>query len=149
MKFFINLFLFIIIQNICSNKEPTSQNITHFYYKMEKGIEQKFTNLISSNIYHYSLPVDRNDKVDIQIKLGLEYNINDIKMSYIADTSTKPPSKIEDEGEINLDEKTANSFLNIKGSYIVTKPFIYYVSFLFEPKKNIDIVYITLQRKQH
>ena len=144
MEYLLNIIFFIIIQILNDNK---IQSINHEYYKMKKGIEQIFTNINTSYVYHYSLPVDRNDKVEIKIRLNNEYNINDIKLSYIADTSTRPTSKIEDEGKINLEGNIINSFLTIKGSYIVSKPFIYYVSFLLEPKKNIDILYITITRK--
>lgn len=144
MKSFLNYFTFIIIF-VLNIKEIKNKN--HIYYKMEKGIEQNFTNINTSNIYHYSINVEREDNVEILIKLDLKYNANDFILKYYGDTSTKPTSKIEDEGEIIVKEKIKDSFLNLKGSYLVSKPFIYYVSFTFEPKKDIDIIYIKITKK--
>ena len=124
------------------------QNKNHEYNKMKKGIEENFTNLNNSSIYHFSIDVDKNDKVEIQLKLNNSFTLNDLNVKYFADTSTKPTSKLEEEGKINLSESKQGSFLILKGSYTVSKSFIYYVSFLVEPiKKNIDIIYVKINKE--
>ena len=124
------------------------QNKNHEYNKMKKGIEENFTNLNTSSIYHFSIDVMKNDKVEIQLKLNNSFTLNDLNVQYFADTSTKPTSKLEEEGKINLSENKQDSFLILKGSYTVSKSFIYYVSFLVEPvQKNIDIIYVKINKE--
>ena len=123
------------------------QNKNHEYNKMKKGIEANYTNLTTSSIYHFSIDVNKNDIVEIQLKLNNSFTINDLKVKYFADTSTKPTSKIEEEGNIKLSESKQNSFLILKGSYTVSKSFIYYVSFLVEPiYKDIDIIFVKINK---
>ena len=133
--------IFISILNIVQNKN-------HVYNKMKKGIEINVTNLNTSLIYVFSIDVEKNDKVEIQIKLSNKFNINALNVEYFGDTSTKPTSKLEDEGIIKLTEYKDDSFLILKGTYTVSKPFIYYVSFLVEPQqKDIDIIYVTINKE--
>jgi hypothetical protein len=133
--------IFISILNIVQNKN-------HVYNKMKKGIELNVTNLNTSLIYDFSIDVEKNDKVEIQIKLSNKFNINALNVEYFGDTSTKPTSKLEDEGIIKLTEYKDDSFLILKGTYTVSKPFIYYVSFLVEPQqKDIDIIYVTINKE--
>ncbi len=133
--------IFFSILNIVQNKN-------YVYNKMKKGIELNVTNLNTSLIYVFSIDVEKNDKVEIQIKLSNKFNINALNVEYFGDTSTKPTSKLEDEGIIKLTEYKDDSFLILKGTYTVSKPFIYYVSFLVEPQqKDIDIIYVTINKE--
>lgn len=142
MKSFVHYFIFIFIYALNIIEIRSDE-----YFYMENGVEKNYTNLMSDTSYHYSIQVEKEDKVEFQIKLDPRYSTKYFNLTCFGDTSTKPTSKIEDVPKITLQESNEKGFLIIKTSYLVSKPFIYYVSFIFKPEVNMDKISIKITKE--
>ena len=134
------IFVFgVILIGLALNEEPQTYN------KLNFGQIYSYTGLKSSQKYYFTVTADKNDKLEIKIKLKSTYSSSSFGLYFIAHSSSTPStSSYMNEDEGNLYPTYDGTYY--KSSYKVSKAFIHYVSFRITPIIDIDSISIMITK---
>ena len=115
------------------------------YNIISSNSEYTYTGLKSSQKYYFTVSADKNDKLEIKIKLKSTYSSSSFRLYFIAHSSSTPStSSYMNEDEGNLYPTYDGTYY--KSSYKVSRAFIHYVSFRITPIIDIDSISIMITK---